>query len=46
MKTFGRENSLSMFFGAIFLASLVGQSFAGWKAFNHVKISEVAQTVK
>jgi hypothetical protein len=45
VKTFWRENSLSIFFGAIFLASLVGQSFAGWKAFNHVQVSDGAPTV-
>ena len=29
-----REHSLGLFFGVIFLASLVGQAFAGWHAFN------------
>lgn len=45
MKAFWRENSLSLFFGAIFLATLVGQSFAGWQAFNHVQVSDGAATV-
>jgi hypothetical protein len=34
MRTFLRENSLSVFFLTIFLATLVGQSFAGQRAFN------------
>ena len=34
MKTFLRENSLSLFFAVIFLATLVGQSFVGQRAFN------------
>ena len=29
MRRFARENSLSLFFGAIFLGTLTGQSFAG-----------------
>ena len=34
MKRFAKENGLSLFFGAIFVATLVGQSFAGLHAFN------------
>jgi hypothetical protein len=34
MKRFLRENSLTLFFLAIFVAALVGQSFAGWHAYN------------
>ncbi|HWN20402.1 MAG TPA: DUF6766 family protein [Gaiellaceae bacterium] len=34
MRRFLRENSLSVFFLAIFLVTLVGQSFAGQHAFN------------
>lgn len=34
MRRFAFENGLSLFFGAIFLATLVGQSFAGQHAFN------------
>jgi hypothetical protein len=34
MRTFVRENGLSLFFGAIFLATLVGQSLAGQHAHN------------
>ena len=34
MRRFLFENSLSLFFAAIFLASIVGQSFAGQRAYN------------
>jgi uncharacterized protein DUF6766 len=34
VRRFLRENSLSIFFGALFLASLLAQSIAGWKAYN------------
>ena len=34
MRRFLKENSLSLFFGAIFLATLVGQALAGWHQFN------------
>ena len=34
MRHFLRENSLSLTFGALFLAALGGQSFAGWREFN------------
>jgi Domain of unknown function (DUF6766) len=34
MKRFVRENSLSLFFLALFLAALAAQSFAGWHAYN------------
>ena len=34
MRTFVRENSLSLFFATIFALSLVGQSFAGQHRFN------------
>jgi hypothetical protein len=40
MRTFVRENSLSLFFGLIFLASLVGQAFAGWHQFNAQQVAE------
>ena len=38
MRRFLFENSLSLFFGAIFLATLVGQSFAGQHAFNEEQL--------
>ena len=34
MRRFAFENGLSLFFGAIFLLTLVGQSFAGQRAYN------------
>ena len=34
MRRFAAENGLSLFFGVIFLAALVGQSFAGQHTFN------------
>lgn len=34
MRRFVRENSLSLFFGLIFLCALTGQAFAGWQQFN------------
>jgi hypothetical protein len=34
MKRFVRENSLSLFFLAIFVVALAAQSFAGWHAYN------------
>jgi hypothetical protein len=34
VRRFLRENGLSISFGALFLASLVGQSIAGWKDYN------------
>lgn len=34
MRRFLRENSLSIFFGILFLAALLGQSLAGWKNYN------------
>jgi hypothetical protein len=34
MRRFVKENSLSLFFGLLFVAALVGQAFAGWHQFN------------
>ena len=34
MRRFLRENGLSIFFGVLFLAALLGQSIAGWKDHN------------
>jgi hypothetical protein len=34
MRRFLRDNGLSVFFLVVFLATLVGQSFAGWKDYN------------
>jgi hypothetical protein len=40
MRTFLRENSLSIFFGVLFLLSLAGQSFAGWHQLNALQVAE------
>jgi hypothetical protein len=45
LKRFLFENGLSLFFGAIFLATLVGQSFAGQHAFNADQLEHDAQPV-
>ena len=34
MRRFVRENSLSLFFGLLFVAALVGQAIAGWHQVN------------
>jgi anti-sigma-K factor RskA len=36
---FVRANSLSLFFGLIFLGSLIGQSVAGWQQFNATQLA-------
>jgi hypothetical protein len=45
MRAFLRESSLSVFFAAIFLAALVGQSFAGQHAFNAEQVEHGADAV-
>ena len=45
MRRFLFENSLSLFFGVIFLATLVGQSFAGQHAFNEEQLLHDGQPV-
>ncbi|PYY34018.1 hypothetical protein DEJ25_10040 [Curtobacterium sp. MCPF17_011] len=40
VRRFLRENSLGLFFGGIFLAALVGQSFAGWAVFNDTQTAD------
>ena len=45
MRRFLFENSLSLFFGAIFLATLVAQSFAGQHAFNADQLLHDGQPV-
>ena len=37
MRQFARHNGLGLFFGAIFLASLVGQALVGHADFNHIQ---------
>src|SRR3954466_9854067 len=38
MRRFVRENGLGLFFGAIFLATLVGQALVGHADFNHLQV--------
>jgi hypothetical protein len=45
MRRFVRDNGLSLFFGAIFVAALVGQSFAGMAQFNQQQLAEGMSTV-
>src|SRR5215218_6289719 len=40
MRTFVKECSLTLFFGALFLLSLAGQAVAGWKQFNAEQYAE------
>ena len=40
MRAFLKHNSLSLFFLALFLLSLVGQSFAGWQQLNALQRAE------
>ena len=44
MRRWLRENSLSLFFGAIFLVTLVAQSFAGQRAFNEEQAAHGGDT--
>ena len=45
MRAYLRHNSLSLFFGLIFLLSLAGQSFAGWHQLNARMVAEHLDTV-
>jgi len=45
MRTFLRHNSLSLFFGLIFLLSLGGQSVAGWHQLNALQVAEHLDTI-
>jgi hypothetical protein len=40
VRRFVRENSLSLFFGVLFLGSLAGHSVAGWLQFNDGQVAE------
>jgi hypothetical protein len=40
MRKFVRENSLSLAFGVLFVAALVGQGIAGWKQYNAEQVAE------
>jgi hypothetical protein len=45
MRTFLRQNSLSLFFGVIFLAALVGQGLAGHADYNAHQITDGLATI-
>jgi Domain of unknown function (DUF6766) len=45
LRRFAAENGLSLFFGVIFLAALVGQSFAGQHAFNADQLAHDGRTL-
>jgi hypothetical protein len=45
LRRFLFENSLSLFFGVIFLATLIGQSFAGQHAYNAEQLEHNSQPV-
>jgi hypothetical protein len=44
MRKFARENAMSLFFGLLFLVSLVGQSVAGWQLFNDRQLAEGSES--
>jgi hypothetical protein len=39
VRRFVKESSLSLFFGAIFVAALAGQAFSGWHQFNDAQLA-------
>ena len=45
MRRFATDNGLSLFFGVIFVAALVGQSFAGQHAFNADQLAHDGRTL-
>ncbi len=45
MSRFLRENSLSLFFLLIFLATLIGQAFVGHASFNHEQVAHQDATI-
>ena len=45
MRRFAFENGLGLFFGAIFVATLIGQSFAGQRAYNADQLAHEGQVV-
>ena len=45
MRRFAYENGLSLFFGVIFVAALLAQSFAGQRAFNADQLAHDSQPV-
>ena len=45
MRRFVKENSLSLFFGLIFLAALAGQAYAGWHQVNNDQLASNLGTI-
>jgi fluoride ion exporter CrcB/FEX len=45
LRRFVRQNSLSLVFGVLFLAALVGQAFAGLAEFNNQQVADGLATV-
>jgi hypothetical protein len=45
LRRFFRSNSLSLGFGALFLAALIGQAFAGLAEFNNQQVAEGLATI-
>jgi hypothetical protein len=45
VRAYVRDNSLTLFFLALFLASLIGQAFVGHADFNHHQAAHQAETV-
>lgn len=45
MRRFLRENSLSLVFFALFAGALIGDAFAGWKAFNADAVAHSEATI-
>jgi Domain of unknown function (DUF6766) len=45
LRRFAFENGLSLFFGVLFLAALLGQSFAGQRAFNAEQLAHDGRTL-
>lgn len=45
MRRFLRENSLSLVFFALFAGALLGDAFAGWKAFNADAVAHAQATI-
>jgi hypothetical protein len=45
MRAFLRHNSLSLFFGLIFLIALAGQALSGWYSFNDEQTAEHLATI-
>jgi uncharacterized protein DUF6766 len=43
--SFLRDNGLGLFFGVIFLASLIGQALTGWAAYNNEQVTDGLATI-